>query len=248
VKKHASQVVSLLSEVIYDIPTSVSNLGIQLDGSSENWNITLLAFLNHLAEENIFESVTVHRLPVGHTHEDIDQLFSVISQTPREKELIHSPMEFEQLLSQMWANPNAVQVRRIHNVLDAFYQPHITKHLRGLGHLSRIHVIRLEKQQNRVRLYYKEREIDENWQPTHSLDHNGVWVEDSCVDGWDGVLLQIPDISSCPALLPEDEFWTTHRESIQTAINNLTSTTFPLWNGSDFGPSCLRQSILWSGE
>jgi len=223
VKKHASQVVSLLSEVIYDIPTSVSNLGIQLDGSSENWNITLLAFLNHLAEENIFESVTVHRLPVGHTHEDIDQLFSVISQTPREKELIHSPMEFEQLLSQMWANPNAVQVRRIHNVLDAFYQPHITKHLRGLGHLSRIHVIR-------------------------SLDHNGVWVEDSCVDGWDGVLLQIPDISSCPALLPEDEFWTTHRESIQTAINNLTSTTFPLWNGSDFGPSCLRQSILWSGE
>lgn len=57
-----------------------SILYLQLDNTSkDNKNQTVFAYLSWLVKEGIFREIYVNFLPVGHTHEDIDQLFSVIS-------------------------------------------------------------------------------------------------------------------------------------------------------------------------
>jgi hypothetical protein len=55
-------------------------LYLQLDNTvKENKNYTVLGFLAWLIEMGIFREVFVHYLPKGHTHEDIDQFFGVLS-------------------------------------------------------------------------------------------------------------------------------------------------------------------------
>ena len=54
---------------------------LQLDNTSqENKNSRMFAFLAMLVERGIFKEIEVNFLPVGHTHEDIDAVFSLISQ------------------------------------------------------------------------------------------------------------------------------------------------------------------------
>ena len=55
-------------------------LYMQLDNcSGDNKNYAILALCNFLVDQGVFEQVDVGFLPVGHTHEDIDQGFSVLS-------------------------------------------------------------------------------------------------------------------------------------------------------------------------
>jgi len=48
---------------------------IQLDGGKENANRIVLGFLELLVHRNIAKKIIFSRLPVGHTHEDIDGCF-----------------------------------------------------------------------------------------------------------------------------------------------------------------------------
>jgi hypothetical protein len=61
---------------------------LQMDNASDNKAVAMLAFASHLVEEGVFEGVELNFLIVGHTHEDIDQMFSVISTKLRK--LVHS--------------------------------------------------------------------------------------------------------------------------------------------------------------
>ena len=54
-------------------------LYVQVDGGSENKNKWMLAYLSLLVEAQLFDKVKMSFLPVGHTHEDIDQAFSRIA-------------------------------------------------------------------------------------------------------------------------------------------------------------------------
>jgi hypothetical protein len=55
-------------------------LFLQVDNCArENKNRFLLAFCSLLLMWNLFTEITISFLPVGHTHEDIDQTFSIIS-------------------------------------------------------------------------------------------------------------------------------------------------------------------------
>ena len=45
----------------------------------ENKNQYVIAYLNFLVKSRVFHEVIVSFLPVGHTHEDIDQFFSRVS-------------------------------------------------------------------------------------------------------------------------------------------------------------------------
>ena len=49
------------------------------DCGRENKNRYVLAFLALLVEEKVFEEIEIGFLMKGHTHEDIDQLFSCVS-------------------------------------------------------------------------------------------------------------------------------------------------------------------------
>ena len=51
---------------------------LQIDGGSENTSKAFMALCQLLVEQGIFDCVEVNRLPVGHTHEDIDALFGII--------------------------------------------------------------------------------------------------------------------------------------------------------------------------
>ena len=54
-------------------------LYLQVDGGSENKNQWMLSYLSLLVEVGLFDKIKMSFLPVGHTHEDIDQAFSRIS-------------------------------------------------------------------------------------------------------------------------------------------------------------------------
>ena len=59
-------------------PESVFYL--QVDNCGENKNRSMFAFLADLVRRRVFHKIKAGFLMVGHTHEDIDQFFSVISQ------------------------------------------------------------------------------------------------------------------------------------------------------------------------
>ena len=52
---------------------------IQMDNASDNKAMAVLAFAAYMIEEGLAEEISLNFLLVGHTHEDIDQMFSVIS-------------------------------------------------------------------------------------------------------------------------------------------------------------------------
>ena len=73
-------------------------LYIQLDNTTkQNKGRWLMAFLALLVEAGTFTKIIVSFLPVGHTHEDIDQFFSRIAMLLRRKDA-HSRLALEKLL------------------------------------------------------------------------------------------------------------------------------------------------------
>ena len=54
---------------------------VQIDGGSENVNKTVLSMLSLLVAKRVggIRQIVLTRLPVGHTHEDIDSIFGVLS-------------------------------------------------------------------------------------------------------------------------------------------------------------------------
>ena len=55
------------------------HISVQMDNASDNKAFAVLSFAAHLVEAGVCDTVELNFLMVGHTHEDIDQLFSVIS-------------------------------------------------------------------------------------------------------------------------------------------------------------------------
>lgn len=64
-------------------------LFLQLDNAGkDNKNQHAFAFLGYLVKLGVFKRIFLHFLPVGHTHAEIDQRFSVISQKIRSKDVL----------------------------------------------------------------------------------------------------------------------------------------------------------------
>ncbi len=64
-------------------------LFLQLDNAGkDNKNQHAFAFLGYLVHTGVFKTIFMHFLPVGHTHAEIDQRFSVISQKIRGKDIL----------------------------------------------------------------------------------------------------------------------------------------------------------------
>jgi hypothetical protein len=71
-------------------------LYLQIDGGPENTSKVFYAFLHQLVENKVFKKVEICRLPVGHTHEDIDALFGLLWRSARHKTLI-SPQDWKRM-------------------------------------------------------------------------------------------------------------------------------------------------------
>ena len=66
---------------------------LQIDGASDNTGHSVFAALEHLIGAGLCPVIEVWRLPVGHTHEDIDGRFGVLSMYIREQS-IETPQKF----------------------------------------------------------------------------------------------------------------------------------------------------------
>jgi hypothetical protein len=71
-------------------------LFVQIDGGPENTSKTFYAFCDQLVKLKIFKRIEVSRLPVGHTHEDIDALFGVLWKSSRKKTMI-TPQDWKRM-------------------------------------------------------------------------------------------------------------------------------------------------------
>lgn len=84
---------TLMKELNSDEP-EVDTLYLQVDGGSENKNQWVIAYFVILISLGIFSKIKMCFLPVGHTHEDIDQGFSCIARYLRRV----SAFTFEELM------------------------------------------------------------------------------------------------------------------------------------------------------
>ncbi|KAL3676513.1 hypothetical protein R1sor_026461 [Riccia sorocarpa] len=72
---------------------------LQMDNSAkDNKNIHVLAFCSELVIRGVFETVEVNFLMVGHTHEDVDVLFSKVSAQTINKDVLTLPA----LMAEIW--------------------------------------------------------------------------------------------------------------------------------------------------
>jgi hypothetical protein len=71
-------------------------LYLQIDGGSENTSKTFYALCEYLVREGVFDNIEVARLPVGHTHEDIDALFGTLWRAAQGKTII-TPQQWKQM-------------------------------------------------------------------------------------------------------------------------------------------------------
>jgi len=51
---------------------------VQMDGGSENWNRHVFAFFCILVHHGLYKEIYLHRLPVGHSHNDVDGFFGLL--------------------------------------------------------------------------------------------------------------------------------------------------------------------------
>jgi hypothetical protein len=77
---------------------------LQFDGGSDNANKYVLGMLELLVVKRMARKVLFTRLPVGHTHEDIDSIFGVIARTIRGKPF-DTLQQMKDLLEQALGGP-----------------------------------------------------------------------------------------------------------------------------------------------
>ena len=87
--KDPNMTCSILMDVLDKIETTADILYLQLDGcSGENKNRDVMATCAYLVAIGAFSKVKVSFLPVGHTHEDIDQMFSTFAGPLRRSDFV----------------------------------------------------------------------------------------------------------------------------------------------------------------
>ncbi|WAR29289.1 hypothetical protein MAR_002857 [Mya arenaria] len=92
----ANVTINALVHVLHDISKETGRLPevlyIQMDNSGkDNKNVFIILFMAWLVRRRVFRKVKIGFLMVGHTHEDIDQVFSRVSSHLRRQEVLTLP-------------------------------------------------------------------------------------------------------------------------------------------------------------
>ena len=138
-----------------------STVYLQVDGGSENWNQVLFAWVDlwfdyypHLDE------VIISRLPVGHTHIDIDRFFSYLNAklfgTGRGRnqtgvDVITKEAFVEKFMEAMVDNRDTMllahKFQEVNAVFDfwGWLKPHLCPQFSGYGSAGNVHVMRFQR-------------------------------------------------------------------------------------------------------
>ena len=168
VKGGANLMVEVLRRTLLDLekmgklPTVNPILYLQLDNCSENKNKVLFSFVSHLVSKEVFAEAYIGFLMVGHTHEDIDQFFSIIAAHLRKLETICPDLESLELEIEnafLLSTKNKHQLPTIQKIgavaifnYDEYYLPHVND---KLAYHSVPHQFRFQKHDRDVLCHYK---------------------------------------------------------------------------------------------
>ena len=105
---------------------------IQIDGGSENANKYLLAALEFITAKRLVQKIILTRLPVGHTHEDIDACFGVIASWYG-THIVHTPDEYKAAIEEAFGAESSKLKCKVVDVFvvpnyQAFFEPAIDHH------------------------------------------------------------------------------------------------------------------------
>mgnify|MGYP000855883085 FL=1 len=153
-------------------------LFIQADNASDNKCWTVLLFLAMLVYHGYTDDIYFSFLIVGHTHEDIDQVFSVLSRFLKQLGHVLDPQQFEAELREAMQKSAKATFSNVLSVLDwdTYLKPSLRKKVpEGIQHANfeeanqtKVpHTCWIHKRASdkRVVLHYKELAADPIWLP-----------------------------------------------------------------------------------
>lgn len=137
------------------------SLFLQLDNCfRENKNKYVLSFVSLLVELKIFKEAYIHFLPVGHTHEDVDQMFSCVARQLKSRNALTLP-DLEAETSKSYSPPiEVIPVTMVQDVKNA-----LLNHMAGaFSNHSKPLWFRFRQSENGTKMHYK-MWVDESWKP-----------------------------------------------------------------------------------
>ncbi|XP_052692810.1 uncharacterized protein LOC128171098 [Crassostrea angulata] len=133
-------------------------LYLQMDNCpGQNKNRYILGFLCWLVEIGVFKKIKVSFLMVGHTHEDIDQVFSRFSSLlSRRSALTLTKLitAFERCYTPV---PTGIRTDRVYNISEALDLENISGH-------SKPHAFKIIKEDAKATIFWKKWSTDRIWQ------------------------------------------------------------------------------------
>jgi hypothetical protein len=174
----ANLIISTLHRTLQQLTYLPPVLYLQLDGASENKCDAVLAYSDWLVEAGIFTKVKKSYLHVGHTHEDIDQQFSVVARYLK-KRTTWTPQDLLQSVKDALAPSKYHEENQMlpsvhvsmHNVnwdVSGWLSPHIDRRL--ANYRRECHVFRFAAfDNNKVYMHYKLRACTKDWYPSLKL-------------------------------------------------------------------------------
>lgn len=170
-------------------------LFVQLDNCSrENKNHFFMAYIEFLVAMRIFDVIELGFLPVGHTHEDIDQIFSQTSARLRANDAVTLPHLHEQLSHVNNGRTNVSHMKRITNWSGLCSQENIIQRVDNI---------------TRHQYFKFSRSFSSSDKSHHSPVSTCCHVKTASTDAWrplvqqadrtvQGFLREVPDLSRTP--------------------------------------------------
>ncbi|XP_071500356.1 uncharacterized protein [Diadema antillarum] len=167
---HDSNLTStILLQVLHRYATTLPDtLYLQMDNCGrENKNQCILGLCALLVELDVFKKVKLCFLMKGHTHEDIDQLFSRIS-THTSKHNIPTLSSLLSHIPKSYSKPNTT-AERIHNIFNI--RDWLQTHINRPSHHSHPHQFKITKVKGKAVIHTKKWSNSSEWQATTGCSH-----------------------------------------------------------------------------
>ncbi|XP_062572892.1 uncharacterized protein LOC134234860 [Saccostrea cucullata] len=150
-------------------------LHLQTDSASDNKNKIVLGFLGIMVHLGIFEECYLHMLPVGHTHEDIDAMFSNFSSLLKAD--IMTLEELTRTFQKLSYIKESKIVKEVWDFKDWMVHHLVNNH--GLGDQFEFRIHTLDKE-SRTPIFHYRRGEGERWLPDCEDENSFEHQQDKC--------------------------------------------------------------------
>ena len=140
-------------------------LYVQMDNCCrENKNKYVFSFLAFLVQRGVFSKVKISFLPVGHTHEDIDQMFSRFAIKLARGNTESMPHLLQRLTHAYQPPPITTEIHKVCN-WSGWIEDKCNNKLSGI---TKPRVFKIVLEDSGVRLYFKASHLRKTWRPAET--------------------------------------------------------------------------------